>query len=368
VATAHKNKIKAAAAAGLVTLVAAFGMLGGGGPAGADVNAAAGNAYGASATLGGLSIISPTAFVSGSASVPATGYPLKTASAIPVAIDDIISLGVANAGTQASGLGTHAGTVISNASVASVRIGAGSITADAITSSCTANGDGATGHVEIVNATAGGSPLITTPVANTVINVPGVATITLNEEIPYPDPHTPGVEDLVVNGLHAQVLPGITGPSLLDVVLAHSECHVAGPDVNEVPTTTPTSAPPTSGPTSAPPTSGGPTSAPPTSGGPNTTSAGVSTTQGGGAIIEGGTSSQTTIAVVAGGIVSGVLARTGALLSNAMVWAILVLFLGGLALLGGRGEVQTWPPKRRTGPKKVPKSRFGRRPEDRRML
>ncbi|MDQ6928421.1 MAG: hypothetical protein M3159_07125, partial [Actinomycetota bacterium] len=56
-----------------------------------------------------------------------------------------------------------------------------------------------------------------------------------------------------------------------------------------------------------------------------------------------------------GSVVAGALARTGAFLSNAFVWAILVVFLGGLALLGSRGEVQTWPPKRSAGRSRGPK-------------
>jgi hypothetical protein len=322
-------------------LLAATGLLvGGGTPASADVNSATGSAYGAFVTVAGITVINQTGQASGSATVPATGYPLDTGSLLPVSIPGVISVGVSNAGTQAFGLGTHGGTVISNATVASVNVGLSAITLDAITSDCTANGDGATGTTTLVGATAGGNPLVTSPLANTVVNIPGVATITLNEQIPFPDPHTPGVEDLVVNGLHAQVLPGIAGVAAVDIILAHSECHVAGPDVNLVTTTTP---PTTSGGSST--TAGVST----TSGGSSTTSGTDTTTVGGSTTTpDGGFSSVTTVASKTenASIVSGVLARTGAFLGNALVWAILVLFLGGLALLGSRGEVQTWPPKR----------------------
>jgi hypothetical protein len=340
VATARTKRLKAAAVAGAVTLLAATGVLiGGGSPAGADVNSASGSAFGAFVSVAGLTVINQTGQASGSATLPATGYPLDTGSLLPVSIPGVLSIGVSNAGTQASGLGTHEGTVISNATVASVVVGPSAITLDAVTSSCTANGDGATGTTELVGATAGGNPLITSPLANTVIDVPGIATITLNEQTPFPDPHTPGVEDLEVNGAHIEVLPGVAGLAAVDIILAHSECHVAGPDVNQVTTTSTTGG-------------GGSTTSNTGGGGSSTTSGGggSSTTTGGDGSTTttiAGFSSVTTIAGTPGGsIVAGVLARTGAFLSNAIVWAILVVFLGGIALLGSRGEVQTWPPKR----------------------
>jgi hypothetical protein len=358
-ATARKRRLKAAAVAGAVTLVAATGaLLGGGSPASAEVTTARGNAFGASASTTLLgNILPPTANVSNSASVPATGYPLTAASTLPITVPGVISIGVANGSTVSTNLGTHQGTVTSSASVAAVNVGISAVTADVISSTCTANGDGAVGSTQLVNAIAGGNPLLQTPLANTVINIPGIATVTLNEQIPFPDPHTPGVEDLIVNAVHVQLLPSVIGAPVVDIVLAHSECHVAGPDVNEVTTTpttggtgttattnsTGTTATTNSTGTTATTNNTGTTATTNSTGGTVTTNiSGVTTIPGGGT---GG-----------GSVVAGALARTGAFLSNAFVWGALVIFLGGLALLGSKGEVQTWPPKRsgrrHNGPKR----------------
>ncbi len=362
-ATARTRKMKAAGAAAAVGVTALAMLVAGVQPAGAIVNSVSGDAFGALVRVDSLTpLAGPTAQVSGSATSPATGYGPFSGTAVPVVVPGILNVGAANARTEGGNLGTPSGFATSSASVANVVVGVSAITATAVSSTCTSSSNGSTGSTQLLTATAGGSPLLVTPLANTPISVPGVLTATLNEQIRT---DSPGNTSIVVNAIHIQLLPSLVGAPVVDIVLGHSACAASGPDVNEVTTTT------TGGGTTTTRGGGGTTTTTPGGGGTTTTSGGggTTTTSGGGGTTTtpGGGGTTTTnfsgVTTVPGGgtpgggsVVAGVLARTGAFLSNAFVWAALVVFLGGLALLGSKGEVQTWPPRRSSrrsyGPKR----------------
>lgn len=105
----------------------------------------------------------------------------------------------------------HAGFVESRATALNVRAGAGAIlaTARSIESSCRASGDGSTGTTTIQGATLDGQPFGNgTPEPNTVIDVPGIGTVTLNEQIRS---DSPGSTSIVVNAVHARYEAGPAG-------------------------------------------------------------------------------------------------------------------------------------------------------------
>jgi hypothetical protein len=104
--------------------------------------------------------------------------------------------------------------------------GLATIRADVLLAQCTASSTGApTGSATIVNANAFllGAPLPiaitpTTAANQGPINIPGLATVFLNEQVTNPD------GSLTVNALHVQLLPGALGTTGADVVVGSVTC------------------------------------------------------------------------------------------------------------------------------------------------
>ncbi|HUQ63747.1 MAG TPA: choice-of-anchor P family protein [Acidimicrobiales bacterium] len=362
-ATARTKRRKAAVVAGVVTLLAASGMLiNGGTPAGADVTALSGSAFGIRTT--GILPIGPTPLVVGIGAPVAYG-PLQDSTlgvSLPgpescpsVPVTNVLQVCAIDVYTQGfTNANPHLNHADSQAAVAGVAVGpsGSTLSLTGVAATCRADGNDATGATTVVNSSIN-VPLVDGQIApNTIIPVGNLLVVRLNEQVKV---KVAGQNRIVVNAARISVL-GVGGDSLLEATIGQVICDATGPDVNEV-TTSSTSAPITTSSTvpcvgaSCPttsttppctgpncPTTTTPSTAPPCTGADCPT---TSTTN-------PNFSSVTTIAGTTGGgsIVAGVLARTGAFLSNALVWAILVVFLGGIALLGSRGEVQTWPPKR----------------------
>ncbi|MDQ4133477.1 MAG: choice-of-anchor P family protein, partial [Actinomycetota bacterium] len=217
-------------------------------PATADVDTVSGAAYAASVntTLLGQ-IVPPTPpGVAGTATEGGDpDFDTGLVSALPISVPGVLSVGVLNArtvGGNVEGEDPDA-SVTSFAEAANVVVGLGAITIDAVTAQCTSDDSGSTGTVQIVSGQAGGNPLVQSPAAGTVIELPGIARIVLNEQIRNDEP---GVgTSIIVNALHIELFPGIGGlPAVADIIIGHVECAAFGPNVL-VTTTVPTTAPPT---------------------------------------------------------------------------------------------------------------------------
>ncbi len=233
------------------------------GPAHADVDSVAGSAFGASitSTLLGTVLAPSPAGIAGSAAEPADGFGPVSAASCPlpvpatsvcVQVPGLLSLGAINAATQGAGVAgdNHLGFATSSASVADIAVGTvgSGLFAQAVSSTCTADGNGARGSTQVVGGNLGGSPLVQSPAAGTTLSVPGILNVILNEQLPIPPAssiNSVGSAGIIVNGAHITLLPAVGGlTGTLDIILAQSVCAAAGPDVNVVQATTTTTAGP----------------------------------------------------------------------------------------------------------------------------
>ena len=244
----------------------------------ADVDSVSGSAYAAalnSSLLG--QVIAPTpGSVSGSATEPTNSFGPIDQSTLPVDVIGLLHIGVLNGFTQGDGVAAgdptgHFAFSQSRASAADIVVGLGSLTIDAVESGCRSDGDGSTGFTELIGAVLGGNPLVQSPLPNTVVELPGLLRIVLNEQAVS---NAPGSTSIRVRALHIEVLPGLAGLlGVVDVIIAESNCAASGPDVNSTTTsssTSPPTSPPTTGPTTTPPSTNPPTTNPPTTNPPTT--------------------------------------------------------------------------------------------------
>jgi hypothetical protein len=208
----------------------------------ADVDSVAGGGYAAtvqSSLLG--TVIAPTPNIIGSATEPTNSFGPINQSSVPVDIVGLLHIGVLNAFTQGGGVAAdepagHLGFAETRTSVADVVVGLGALSIDAVESSCRSDGNGSTAFVELVGAVLGGNPLLTSPLPNTTVTLPGILSIVLNEQIRQ---DTVGLTAVTVRAAHITVLPGLAGLlGVVDIILAESRCIATGPDVNVAPTTT----------------------------------------------------------------------------------------------------------------------------------
>ena len=225
-------------ATGLTTLMATAGFLSTGALQTAasattpvPVQSVSGSAYGESVNvsqlLGLVNLTSgpiPTPVVlaaNGSSSTPASPE-----SALSASVPGLLSVGILNADTQGDFAGTPAALVgsHSSASVANVNIGPPGppvIHADAVSSSCASSASGSTGTASVVNlAIAGMSVINGTIPANSQIPLPGIGTITLDEQTTS---SSPAGSEITVNALHV-ALDGALGKG--DIIISQSHCDV----------------------------------------------------------------------------------------------------------------------------------------------
>lgn len=218
----------------------------------ADVDSVQGAATGVIVS-GFLGAIPPTPTVALSAdetSPPAALGPFtgSAASTSLAGFPGLFSTGALSVSTSASNLAgeNHAGRVEARAMVQNVNAGAGMATATSITSACTAGGDGSTGITVIEGGVLNGQPFANgTPAPNTVVDVPGLGTVTLNEQVRS---DVAGSASTTVNAVHARYASGPGGilppGQSAEAIIGQVVCRAVGPDVN-VPTTTTTVPPQT---------------------------------------------------------------------------------------------------------------------------
>ncbi len=210
----------------------------------ADVDSVNASAYGAtlqSSLLG--QVIAPTPLSSGTATEPVDSFGPTQQSSVPVDVIGLLHVGVLNSRVEGNGVAAgepdgHFGFARARASVADVIVALGALSLDAIETQCQSDGTGSTGFTEIVGGILGGNTLLSTPVANTSLSVPGILTVTLNEQTIH---NSVGSTSIQVRGAHITVLPGLLSAlGVVEIVLAESNCAATGPDVNVVPTTSTT--------------------------------------------------------------------------------------------------------------------------------
>ncbi len=153
----------------------------------------------------------------------------------------LFSTGALSVTTSAGRLAgeNHTGFVEARTMVQNVNAGAGMATATSISSACNASGDGSTGTTTIQGGLLNGQPFGNgTPAPNTVVDVPGIGTVTLNEQV-HSD--IAGSASMTVNAVHARYSSGPGGllpaGQSAEAIIGQVVCGAIGPDVN-VPTTT----------------------------------------------------------------------------------------------------------------------------------
>jgi hypothetical protein len=132
------------------------------------------------------------------------------------------SLGVIN--NRASGSVDALGrrTATASAATADVRLLGGVVSADAVTSTATAQDDD-TGHVttsgttQVVNLRVAGVPVVN-PAVNLTINVPLVGTVVVNEHTTFA-----GGNGVMVNALHVKLFGGT------DIIVSHAQAALIPP-------------------------------------------------------------------------------------------------------------------------------------------
>jgi hypothetical protein len=128
----------------------------------------------------------------------------------------VLSAGILNAATQ--GTTTAAPSSASSASAATVNVLAGVLTADAISSNCTADSSGVSGSASLVNAKLSGVAIAANPGPNTTLTVAGLATVILNEQTTS---SSGGTNSITVNAVHVKLNLGLaTG----DIIISQSHC------------------------------------------------------------------------------------------------------------------------------------------------
>lgn len=198
----------------LATGTAALGtaVLCGMAPAHAALTSPVANAYVVSANVASLVVVPPT--------VTST-YPPGGANSLAA-----LNLGPINAKVlQAATSGNPStGTSSAGAGVAGVAVNLGglaTLNAGAVQATCTATPNGATGSASVANLSATIANLLPTalnvpinPAPNTTVAIPGIASITLNEQ------STDANGVLTVNAIHVTGLNG----ALANVVIGHAQC------------------------------------------------------------------------------------------------------------------------------------------------
>jgi len=221
--------------------------------AGLDVHSVTGSAAGVSVT-GDLGVIAPTptvALTADETSSPSALGPFMattTSTNLPTSLPfNVLSTGALTVSTSAVDVAgaSASGSVEAQALVQNVVLGPSFATASSIASECTADGNGVTGSTTIQGGVLNGVPFPPTPnpAPNTVVAVPGLGTVTLNEQVPTSVTNPMGTTSrLVVNAVHARFESG--GGGILpqnqsaEAVIAQVVCGAAGSDTPPSTTTT----------------------------------------------------------------------------------------------------------------------------------
>jgi hypothetical protein len=150
----------------------------------------------------------------------------------PTPLCGLLSTGTIQVNTQ--GDLTNGST--SSATIQNANVGAGLLSATAVGSSCQTGVNGSSGTTTLTNASltvlGSSTALVANPPANDVINVAGVGTLTLNEQVTTGAPNN----GITVNAIHLHLLGSSLGSG--DVIIGQSHCDATAlppPVVPEAP-------------------------------------------------------------------------------------------------------------------------------------
>jgi hypothetical protein len=186
-----------------------------------------GNAYGAEVNATTLGLLSVTVGPTPSVTLPSTG----SATPLSQTLASVSAAGLLSTGVlQVSTVGTPGSDVESNAQVAGVDVPT-VLTADVIGASCEAAADGTlSGSSVLTNLSIGGVAVSADAAPNTVIQLGGLATVTVNEQteigVGTADPQ------IVVNAIDIKLLPGLASIGTGQIVIGHAECSQEGESVS----------------------------------------------------------------------------------------------------------------------------------------
>jgi len=196
------------------------------GPASADVTSVAGGAFGLSAAVTvpvtGALALAP----SPSVTLPTTGGGPITRTVAKATVGTLASTGVLTVSTSGDSQISHGRTTRSSATVDALNIG-GRLGASTVTSRCTSNGDGSTGSTTLAGVT--GIVTATVPAPNTVVQLPGVGSVTLNEQIVTSQPGA--TSSITVNAVDVRIDPALLAGTSGQIIVGQSRCGALGPDV-----------------------------------------------------------------------------------------------------------------------------------------
>jgi hypothetical protein len=197
-----------------------------------------GSAFGVGAS--GLLPLSPTPSVT----LPATGAPPQSASAIFVPLGLLFGFSVLGVKTSSSNFGSPNETISSSASLAQVTAGilTGTITITAVQSDCTSNASGSQGTTSIQTLVISGTPVsLSFPIpVNEVVPgallgpLNGLLSITLNAQSVVSVPFSTSI---TVDAVKITFLGDLDHGETLNILQA--QCSAAGPDIDAPPATTP---------------------------------------------------------------------------------------------------------------------------------
>lgn len=185
-----------------------------------------GGAYGAEVSATALGLLKTTIGPVPSVTLPSSGSTSAiTQTLASVSAAGLLSTGVLSVSTQ----GAPGGDVTSSAQVADVNVPT-ILTATAITAECKAAADGTlSGSVNLADAKVGGVAVDADTSPNTVIDLAGLAKVTLNEQIET----GAGTADpqIVVNAVDIQLLSGLSSIGTGQIIIGHAECSQEGENV-----------------------------------------------------------------------------------------------------------------------------------------
>jgi len=193
----------------------------------ADSAAVDGGAYGAEVSATALGLLKVTVGPTPEVTLPSTGSASAiTQSLATVSATGLLSTGVLNVSTQ----GAPGGNVKSSAQVTDVNVPT-VLAASAVTASCEAASDGTlSGSTNLADAKVGGVAVAADVAPNTVIQLAGLATVTLNEQIET----GVGTADpkIVVNAVDITLLSGLSSIGSGRIIIGHAECSQEGESVS----------------------------------------------------------------------------------------------------------------------------------------
>lgn len=188
--------------------------------------------------------------------VPPSGG-TNSASLAEITVPKALSAGLLKVSASSGNVGTASGFAKSEASVLKVKVGTDllppTVIADAVSSKCRADAGGVSGSSELINLKVKVGSLFKTqakvPMPNTVVDVPGVARIILNEQIKSGN-------GIIVNAVHVKLLGILPGELETDIIIAQSRCSTENVNVSTTSSSTVDSSSTSSSTTTTAPPSG----------------------------------------------------------------------------------------------------------------